>query len=73
MKFKKIMIITFILLAILTIGAASAADDVASDDIAVSDEGDAVVADPEDGGGDEPEGPEIDPDGEEEPPEEIWK
>ncbi len=72
MKFKKIMLITFILLAILTIGAASAADDVASDDIAVVEGGDAVVADPEDGGGDEPEGPEIDPDGEEEPPEEIW-
>lgn len=66
------MLITFLLLAILTIGAASAADDVASDDIAVSDEGDAVVADPEDEGGDEPEDPEIDPDGEEEPPEEIW-
>lgn len=42
MKFKKIMLITFILLAILTIGAASAADDVASDDIAVVDDGDVL-------------------------------
>ncbi|WP_405265174.1 hypothetical protein, partial [Methanobrevibacter sp.] len=37
MKFKKIMLVAFVLLAILTIGAASAADDVASDDLAVED------------------------------------
>ena len=37
MKFKKIMLVTFVLLAILTIGAASAADDAASDDLAVED------------------------------------
>lgn len=35
MKMKNIMLITFLLLAVLTIGAASAADDVASDNITV--------------------------------------
>ena len=39
MKFKKIMLVTFLLLAILTIGAVSASDDVASDDLAVSEDG----------------------------------
>ena len=42
MKFKKIMLVAFVLLAILTIGAASAADDVASDDLAVGDDGDLI-------------------------------
>ena len=42
MKFKKIMLITFLLLAVLTIGAASAAADVASDDLAVDDDGDSI-------------------------------
>ena len=42
MKFKKIMLVTFLLLAVLTIGAVSAADDVASDDLAVSDDGDSI-------------------------------
>ncbi len=37
MKFKKIMLVTFVLLAILTLGAVSAADDVASDGLAVGD------------------------------------
>ena len=38
MKFKKVMLVTFLLLAILTIGAISASEDVASDDsIAASD------------------------------------
>lgn len=64
---KNIMLITFLLLAVLTIGAASAADDVASDDIAIVDEGDAIVADPVDeGNGDNPNDPEIDPADEEE-------
>jgi len=51
---KNIMLITFLLLAVLTIGAASAADDVASDDLA--DSGDieviADVGDPNEDGGD---------------------
>ena len=65
MKMKNIMLITFLLLAVLTIGAASAADDVVSDDIAVVDEGDAIIADPvDDGDGDDPDDPEIDPDDE---------
>ena len=33
MKIKRIMLITFLLLAVLAIGAVSAADDVASDNI----------------------------------------
>lgn len=47
MKMKNIMIITFLLLAVLTIGAASAADDVASDNITVSDDVD-IIANEED-------------------------
>ena len=39
MKMKNIMLITFLLLAVLTIGAASAADDAVSDDVAASEEG----------------------------------
>ena len=38
MKLKKIMIVAFILLAILTIGAASASQNITSDDLAVSDD-----------------------------------
>ncbi|WP_458405953.1 hypothetical protein, partial [Methanobrevibacter sp.] len=41
MKMKKLMLVALVLLAILTIGAASAADDVASDDLAV-EEGDVI-------------------------------
>lgn len=42
MKIKKIMLVTFVLLAILTIGAVSASDDVASDgNLTVSDDGEA--------------------------------
>jgi hypothetical protein len=51
MKFKKIMLITLLLLVVLTIGAVSASDDVASDDsVAASDNVD-IIAD--DGDGDE--------------------
>ena len=60
MKFKRLMMVTILLLAVLTIGAASAADDAISDDLAVSDESDAVVADPLDEGND---GNEVDPAG----------
>ena len=42
MKFKRLMMVTILLLAVLTIGAASAADDAISDDLAVSDEGDVI-------------------------------
>lgn len=42
MKFKKIMLIALLLLAVLTIGAASAADDV--DALAVEDTGDEAIA-----------------------------
>ena len=45
MKLKKIMLVTFVLLAILTIGAASAADDTISEDLAVSDDVDEVSVD----------------------------
>ncbi len=45
MKFKKIMLITFVLLAILTIGAVSASDDFISDgNLAISDGSNAVGA-----------------------------
>ena len=78
MKFKRLMLVTLVLLAILTIGAASASDDAASDDLAVSDE-DSVVAGPENDGGYDI-NPVIDPDDEgdesseggDEPSEEIW-
>ncbi|WP_405294398.1 hypothetical protein, partial [Methanobrevibacter sp.] len=63
MKFKKIMLVTFLLLAVLTIGAVSASDDAASDDLAVFDDGDSIdslvddvdlLSDPEDyDGGDD--------------------
>ena len=42
------MLITFLLLAVLTIGAVSASDDVASDNITVSDEADDVIASEDD-------------------------
>ncbi|MDO5815217.1 MAG: hypothetical protein Q4Q18_06230 [Methanobrevibacter sp.] len=46
MKFKKIMLITFLLLAVLTIGAVSASDDVSDENLTVSDGGDdAIVPD----------------------------
>ena len=38
MNYKKIMLVTFMLLAILTIGAVSATEDIASDELAASDE-----------------------------------
>ncbi|MBR3155920.1 MAG: hypothetical protein IKF13_03785, partial [Methanobrevibacter sp.] len=45
MKIKMIMLITFLLLAVLTIGAVSAEDNNAtSDDLQVADEGDDVIA-----------------------------
>jgi len=49
MKLKKLMLVTFVLLAILTIGAVSAADDVASDNLTVSDDGDSIEAPVNDG------------------------
>ena len=49
------MLITFLLLAILTIGAVSASDDIASDDgLAVSDDAGIVIGDPDDGDGEGP-------------------
>ncbi len=45
MKIKRIMLITFLLLAVLAIGAVSAADDVASDNMTVSDDTDVIAAD----------------------------
>ena len=49
------MLVTFVLLAILTIGAVSAADDIASDDgLAVSDDAGIVIGDPDDGDGEGP-------------------
>lgn len=42
------MLVTLLLLAVLTLGAVSATDDIASDDLAVSDEGDAVDVSQED-------------------------
>ena len=53
MKLKKIMLVTFVLLAILTLGAVSASDD--ADLMAVNDGGDdldIVEAPSDDGGGD---------------------
>ena len=48
MKIKNIMLITFLLLAVLTIGAASASDDVALDNVTVSDDANEVIASEED-------------------------
>ena len=45
MKFKKIMLITLLLLAVLTIGAVSASDDVASDNVTASDDVDVIAED----------------------------
>ena len=50
MKIKHLMIVC-ILLAIMTLGAVSASEDIAPDDVAASDEAD-VIADPDEGGGD---------------------
>uniref|UniRef100_UPI00386B0774 hypothetical protein n=1 Tax=Methanobrevibacter sp. TaxID=66852 RepID=UPI00386B0774 len=44
MRFKKGMLITLILLAILTMGAVSASDNITSDDLAAMDEGDVADA-----------------------------
>lgn len=38
MKYKKLMLVTLVLLAILTIGAVSASDDVSSDNLTVSED-----------------------------------
>ena len=48
MKIKMIMLITFLLLAVLAIGTVSAADDVASDNMTVSDDADVIAADDDD-------------------------
>ncbi|MBE6500471.1 MAG: hypothetical protein E7Z80_08020, partial [Methanobrevibacter thaueri] len=42
MKLEKIMLITFMLLAVLTIGAVSATDDIVSDNLTVIDDGDSI-------------------------------
>jgi hypothetical protein len=50
MRLKKIMLVTFVLLAVLTIGAVSAAEDVASDDaLTVVDNGDSIESPVNDG------------------------
>ena len=50
MKIKKIMLVTLLLLAILTVGAVSASEDIASDDnLAASDDVD-IIADEDEGG-----------------------
>lgn len=48
MKIKRIMLITFLLLAVLAIGAVSAADDVASENVTASDDVDVIAADDDD-------------------------
>jgi len=48
MKMKNIILITFLLLAVLTISTASAAEDVASDNITVSDNSEIVAAEDDD-------------------------
>ncbi len=45
MKIKNIMLITFLLLAVLTIGAVSASDDVALDNVTASDDADTITVD----------------------------
>lgn len=45
MKFKKIMLVTFVLLAILTIGAVSAADDIITNETLAADNVEEVSAD----------------------------
>ncbi|MDO5814289.1 MAG: Ig-like domain-containing protein [Methanobrevibacter sp.] len=45
MKIRKIMLITFLLLAVLAIGTVSASDDVASDNLTVSDDADVIEED----------------------------
>ena len=45
MKFKKIMLITLLLLAVLTIGAVSASDDAALDNVTASDDVDVIADD----------------------------
>lgn len=44
MKFKKIMLITLLLLAILTIGAVSASDEISDENLTVSEEADMIQA-----------------------------
>ena len=51
MKYKKIMLITLLLLAVLTIGAVSASDDAALDNVTATDDAD-IIADG-DGGNDD--------------------
>ena len=48
MKIKRIMLITFLLLAVLAIGAVSAVDDIASDNMTVSDDVDVIAEDDDD-------------------------
>ena len=53
MKYKKIMLIALLLLAVLTIGAVSASDDVALDNVTASDDVDVIAEDGDDTGGDD--------------------
>ena len=50
MKYKKIMLIALLLLAVLTISAVSASDDAALDNVTASDDVDVIVSDPDDPG-----------------------
>ena len=50
MKYKKIMLIALLLLAVLTISAVSASDDAALDNVTASDDVDVIVSDPDDSG-----------------------
>ena len=60
MKYKKIMLVCIFLLAILTIGAVSASEDIASDDNLTAGDGISLIADDEpDDSGDEDRGYEI--------------
>ena len=45
MKIKNIMLLTLLLLTVLTIGAVNAADDIASDNMTVSDDADIIAYD----------------------------
>ena len=53
MKYKKIMLIALLLLAVLTIGAVSASDDAALDNVTASDDADVIAEDGDDTGGDD--------------------
>ena len=59
MKYKKIMLIALLLLAVLTISAVSASDDAALDNVTANDDVDVIVgdgSDPDGGSGSNPDG-----------------